>query len=88
VSLSNAARHASARHLVVTFRREDGRAALVVADDGVGFDPSRPVAAGHDGLGNMRTRAKAMGATLRVESAKGRGHPYHRRVDQQGRFLK
>jgi nitrate/nitrite-specific signal transduction histidine kinase len=41
--------------------------------DGVGFDPSRPVAAGHHGLGNMRTRAEAIGATLRVKSAKGEG---------------
>lgn len=72
-SLSNAARHSRARHLVVTFsRREDG-AVLVVADDGVGFDASAPVAPGHQGLGNMRARAEAIGATIRVESAKDEG---------------
>jgi signal transduction histidine kinase len=73
-ALSNAARHARARHVVVSFRAErDDRTALVVADDGIGFDASAAVAAGHDGLGNMRARAEAIGATLRVESASGQG---------------
>ncbi len=72
-SLSNAARHARARHLLVTFRREEDGTTLVVADDGVGFDALSPVAAGHQGLANMRARAEAIGATMRVESAKGEG---------------
>jgi signal transduction histidine kinase len=72
-SLSNAARHARARHLSVTFRREGDQAALVVADDGVGFDPSQPVAVGHHGLGNMQKRAAAIGATLQIESIAGQG---------------
>jgi signal transduction histidine kinase len=73
-ALSNAARHARARHVVVSFHgAEDARPGLVVADDGVGFDASAPVPAGHDGLGNMRARAEAIGATLRVESATGQG---------------
>ena len=46
---------------------------VVIADDGVGFDASGPVAAGHQGLANMNARAQAIGATLRVESAKGEG---------------
>jgi len=72
-SLSNAARHAHPRHLVVTFRPEDGGATLVVSDDGVGFDPSGVVAAGHQGLANMRARAAAIGATMEIESTLGRG---------------
>jgi signal transduction histidine kinase len=72
-SLSNAARHARARHLAVTFRREGDGVALVVADDGVGFDPSQPAAPGHTGLGNMHKRAASIGAMLRVESAAGEG---------------
>ena len=73
-ALSNAARHARARHVVVSFHgAADARAGLVVADDGIGFDASAPVPAGHDGLGNMRARADAIGATLRVESATGQG---------------
>ena len=73
-ALSNAARHARAQHVVVSFRAEvDDRTTLVVADDGIGFDASAAVAAGHDGLGNMRARAEAIGATLRVESTGGEG---------------
>jgi signal transduction histidine kinase len=72
-SLSNTARHAQAKHLQVTFRDEDGATSLIVADDGIGFDASGAVATGHDGLRNMRTRAEAIGATLRVESAIGEG---------------
>ncbi|HEY8870925.1 MAG TPA: GAF domain-containing sensor histidine kinase [Candidatus Limnocylindrales bacterium] len=72
-SLSNAARHARARHLAVTFRQEALGPTLVVADDGVGFDVAGPVPAGHQGLANMNARAEAIGGRLRVESAKGEG---------------
>ena len=72
-ALSNAARHARATHLVVSFRREDDGVTLEIADDGVGFDFSSPVAAGHHGLGNMRARAEAIGATLSLDSATGKG---------------
>jgi signal transduction histidine kinase len=72
-SLSNAARHARPRHVAVTFRREHSGPTLVVADDGVGFDTSAPVPAGHHGLANMGARAQAIGAKLRIESAKGEG---------------
>jgi signal transduction histidine kinase len=72
-ALSNAARHARARRLVASFRSEDGGTSLALADDGVGFDASAAVPAGHDGLGNMRARAEAIGATIRIESASGEG---------------
>jgi len=72
-SLSNAARHAKARHLVVTLRNEEEGPTLVVADDGIGFDPSGPVAVGHQGLANMKARSDAIGAALRVESGRNQG---------------
>ena len=72
-ALSNAARHSKARRLMVTLGRTDGHLTLAVADDGVGFDASAPVSAGHDGLGNMRARAEAIGATMVVESGAGEG---------------
>ena len=72
-ALSNAARHARARHLTVALRDEIGGRTLVLADDGVGFDPSASAAAGHQGLANMAARAEAIGATMRVESANGEG---------------
>jgi signal transduction histidine kinase len=72
-ALSNAARHARARRLVVSFRKDGNGASLAVADDGVGFDASAPAPVGHDGLGNMRARAGAIGATIRIESVTGEG---------------
>jgi signal transduction histidine kinase len=72
-ALSNAARHARARHLDLTFQRQADGPTLVIADDGVGFDPSGHIAAGHHGLANMTDRAEAIGATMRVDSAEGKG---------------
>ncbi|HEY4267665.1 MAG TPA: GAF domain-containing sensor histidine kinase [Galbitalea sp.] len=72
-SLSNAARHARARHVQLAFHREAAGSTLVVADDGVGFDAAARVAAGHQGLANMRARMDAIGATMRIESARGKG---------------
>jgi signal transduction histidine kinase len=72
-ALSNAARHARARHLAVAFMRQDDGTRLVVADDGVGFDPLAPVETSHQGLANMQARAETIGATMQVESAIGAG---------------
>lgn len=44
---------------------------LRVADDGKGFDPNQ-VSAGF-GLGTMRERAEAIGATIHIHSEIGRG---------------
>jgi signal transduction histidine kinase len=72
-SLSNAARHARARHVDVTLHWEGAVPTLVVADDGIGFDPSATVPAGHHGLANMQSRAEGIGARFRIDSAKGKG---------------
>lgn len=72
-ALSNAARHSRARHLVVSLRAKGDGTELIVADDGVGFDASAAIPAGHQGLGNMQGRAEAIGATIRTESAVGEG---------------
>ncbi|MEA2628713.1 MAG: hypothetical protein QOJ10_1173 [Chloroflexota bacterium] len=70
-ALSNVARHAHASHAVVRLTRKGRAAALAIEDDGVGFDVSARSAG--NGLRNMRERAKAMGATLRVTSRAGKG---------------
>ena len=72
-ALSNAARHARARHLSIALSRTAGGPSLVIADDGQGFDADAPAAAGHHGLANMRARATAIGAVLRIESRPGEG---------------
>jgi signal transduction histidine kinase len=45
---------------------------LEIADDGRGFDPEA-VPAGHFGLGIMRERARAVGASVQVRSHVGQG---------------
>ena len=45
---------------------------LVVSDDGRGFNPDE-VSPDHLGLGIMRERAEAIGATLAIESRSGYG---------------
>lgn len=72
-ALTNAMRHshATAVRIEVSAARTTLRCA--VADDGVGFDP--PAAAGGGGLGlrGMRERISAVGGTMAIESAPGRG---------------
>jgi signal transduction histidine kinase len=71
-ALSNAARHARAGRARVRLDHEPVGLALVVEDDGRGFDPAA-VPPGHLGVGIMRERAAAVGAALRVDSAPGAG---------------
>jgi signal transduction histidine kinase len=72
-ALANAAQHAGARNVQVCLEREDARLALLVRDDGQGFDATQPVPEGHYGLRGMRERAEMVGGTLTVDSAPGRG---------------
>lgn len=74
-ALSNAARHARARHVRVTLAQEtaEGRDWLrvCVEDDGQGFDPETTPSG--MGLANMRTRVESTGGSLQVRSAPGQG---------------
>jgi signal transduction histidine kinase len=77
-SLSNIAKHAQAKHVVVTVASEDGMAAIRVDDDGVGFDMAGRSAnglspVGSHGLVGMRYRVQAEGGTLRIQSAPDKG---------------
>jgi signal transduction histidine kinase len=47
---------------------------LEVRDDGCGFDSLEPGAPGkRQGVGNMRSRAEAMGGMLTIQSEPGKG---------------
>jgi signal transduction histidine kinase len=72
-ALSNAARHARARRIEVRLSPTDHASELVIADDGVGFDPDAAVRGGHHGLANMPVRAAAIGGTFTIQSAPGDG---------------
>ena len=76
-ALSNIARHSGATQAAVALAETDGQLALVIDDNGRGFDPeamSGPDAFGrHQGLTNMRDRAVGMGGTFVVERPDGPG---------------
>ena len=74
--LGNVVCHARASTVWVTLRRAGDRITLTVRDDGVGFDPSAldgHIADGHIGLASLVARVEAMGGTVDIVSAAGRG---------------
>lgn len=70
-ALSNTAKHAGAAAVTVAGRLTDGVLTVEVADEGIGFTPSRPQVG--RGLDNMRERARALDAELQVDSTPGEG---------------
>jgi signal transduction histidine kinase len=70
-ALSNITRHSQAKRAAVRLARRGVDAVLTIEDDGVGFDARGPSSG--NGMRNMRERAAAMGGTLRVTSANGKG---------------
>ncbi len=75
-ALTNVIRHAQARQVMVSVEERHGTVRLVIADDGVGFDPARPDRATVDrdwGLLGMIERARGVGGRCRIESQPGSG---------------
>jgi signal transduction histidine kinase/ligand-binding sensor domain-containing protein len=73
-AVTNVLRHAEARTMELTIRRSGRGLVATLRDDGRGFSPDAPrKSRGGHGLGNMRTRAEALGATFRIESTPGQG---------------
>ena len=72
-AVTNARRHAQARHVSVTVSRHNGMACFIVEDDGRGFEREAVDEKQHLGLNIMRTRAERCGGTLHVESELGKG---------------
>ncbi|MFS3128550.1 sensor histidine kinase [Nocardioides sp. Bht2] len=76
-ALSNAVRHANAAHITVELRDGDGEVALIVSDDGRGFEVSTAVADPHQadsfGLRAIQERVAQLDGTLEIGSAPGQG---------------
>jgi two-component system sensor histidine kinase UhpB len=72
--LRNAARHGAARRIQVTLSDTDDGLALMIADDGQGFDAAG-MERGRGGLGllSIEERARLLHGSVRIESAKGTG---------------
>jgi two-component system, NarL family, sensor histidine kinase DevS len=71
-ALTNVVKHSGAGRVSILLTQKDGSAAVVIEDDGSGFDPSTT---SEDGLGlvGMRERVGLVGGRLRIESATGAG---------------
>jgi signal transduction histidine kinase len=80
-ALANGHRHSGATRQRVSVARRGGSIALVVSDDGRGFDPQHVLAqeegvgveGGHFGLRGIQDRVEMLGGTLAIDSAPGRG---------------
>jgi signal transduction histidine kinase len=76
-ALINVSKHARAKHATVEVTTEPRKVRCIVADDGVGFEPSGPAggSGGERGLGlvGMKERTDALGGTIEVVSAPGGG---------------
>jgi signal transduction histidine kinase len=70
-ALSNAARHANARRVVLRAHRDGEQFTLQIEDDGQGFN-TESIEAGY-GLRNMRDRARLLGGDLAIDSEPGSG---------------
>lgn len=70
-ALNNARRHGKPTAVSVRASEEGPMIAIVIEDNGAGFDPSQ-LSAGH-GLDNMRERAKLIGGRLKITSSPGAG---------------
>lgn len=70
--MTNVTRHAQATSVTIDYEETPKRAKLAVADNGIGFDSTRPPAAGF-GLVGMRERVAMLGGELSVDSSIGTG---------------
>lgn len=71
-ALANIIRHAEARRVIVRLHPDGGTLKLEVEDDGRGL-PEAPPPPGHDGIRNMRRRARAAGGSFDIRVVAGGG---------------
>jgi signal transduction histidine kinase len=71
-TLNNAVKYSGASELVLQIKCRGRRIAVVIQDNGQGFDPAA-AAPGRNGLVNMAHRIKELGGTCVVASQPGKG---------------
>ncbi len=88
-ALTNAVKHAKAQRVEVTLAEEGEQVHMMVADDGVGFDPAEMARGERSvdrvGLLSMERRAAEVAGTLHIDSKPGEGTRVHVRVPAGGR---
>jgi signal transduction histidine kinase len=70
-AMSNALKYSEASHVSICYELQDGHLKIELLDDGKGFGPDREGAG--NGLLNMKSRARKLNGTLRIQSAVGCG---------------
>jgi two-component system sensor histidine kinase DegS len=68
--LNNAVKHAAAKSVRLTVRRETRVVRIELSDDGLGFDPTQKESFG---LVGIKERVQLLGGALNIDSAPGRG---------------
>ncbi len=71
-AISNVDYHSSASNFTVSLSATDRVAKLAIADNGIGFDPSK-ISAGHWGIQGMHERAKLVDGELVIDSQPNAG---------------
>lgn len=71
-AVSNALRHGAATQITIRLHEDGDRLALMVGDNGSGFDPDAAPTDGH-GLANFRARAALLHAEFKLDSRPGDG---------------
>ena len=75
-ALTNIAKHAQAKNVVVSIKKMENRIRLSISDDGIGFDLNAISPSVHNtgwGLISMRERANSLGGKFKVISEPGNG---------------
>lgn len=72
-AIQNVATHAHAQNLRVRLAAQNKKIELIVQDDGVGADLTKPGKDGHFGVEGMQERAKLAGGALNIQSKQGHG---------------
>jgi len=88
-AVTNAIRHAAARHIMVSVGARNGGLEIIVEDDGKGFDVRAtlegPATGKHLGLLGMQERARMLGGELDIASSTGRGTRVRMRIPMEDR---
>jgi len=84
-AIGNVIKHARASEAAIDVAVDEGMVAVLIRDDGRGFDPAAMSGSGF-GVGSMRTRAAEAGGRLDITSVPGRGTVVLAEVPAQSRF--
>jgi|CXWL01.1.fsa_nt_gi PAS domain S-box-containing protein len=73
-SLTNVGRYAKAKKVAISLQQKDGHLAMLIKDNGVGFDIAEKIAAKKTlGILGMTERCYIMGGTFNINSTPGKG---------------